>query len=103
MLTMDDKTPMNEQGGADVGGTTLRTPNDDRDNERAAWWGESPDNRRATHHRGRHRANEVSGITTTPNNRGRPIADILEGRKKKKIPQSPISDDSQEITDNVPL
>lgn len=116
---------MNEQGGGDVeptscrrgadeggtkvaawrhgDGTTLRTPNDDRDNERAAWWGESPENRRATHHRGRHRAHEVRGITTTLNNRGRPKAEILEGGKKKKIPQSQISIDNQEITDNVKL
>ena len=103
MLTMDDKTPMNEQGGADEGSMTLRTPYDDRSIFGAAWRGESPENRRATHHRKRHRANEVSWITTTNNNRGRPIAEILEGRKKKKIPQSQISDDILKITDNVKL
>lgn len=100
---MDDKTPMNEHGGADEGGTTMRTPNDDRSNFGAAMRGESQEHRRATHHRERHRANEVRWITTTNNNRGRPIAEILEGRKKKKIPQSQISDDIRKITDNVPL
>lgn len=84
MLTTDGKTPMNEQGGGDVGATTLRTPNDDRSNFGAAGRGESPEHRRATHHRERHRANEVSRITTTLNNRGRPIAEILEGEKRKK-------------------